>query len=83
MSSVFGITLIFHWYIRLIHSIISVDVNQVAMVDDVETFPNTVAAIAATNTVYYVCNTLLFLPLVTPMVRLLDYEFFSTSNQDI
>ncbi|QDT07635.1 Na+/Pi-cotransporter [Rubripirellula lacrimiformis] len=72
LVGVFWITLIFQWYIRLIQAIIGVDVSQAVMVDGNATYPHTVAAIAATHSVFNVCNMLLFMPFVTPMVRLLE-----------
>jgi phosphate:Na+ symporter len=73
MFGVFWITFIFQWYIRLIQSMIGVDVSQSVMVDGSQNFPNVVAAIAATHSVFNIANTLLFLPFVTPMVRLLEW----------
>lgn len=72
LIGVFWITLIFQWYIHLIQIIIGVDVAKAVMVQGVETFPNVVAAIAATHSVFNVCNTLLFMPFVTPIVRFLE-----------
>ncbi len=73
LFGVFWITLIFQWYIRFIQSIIGVDVNESVMVDGSQTFPNVVAGIAATHSVFNVANTLLFIPLLTPMVRFLEW----------
>ncbi|MDA8746040.1 Na/Pi cotransporter family protein [Rubripirellula amarantea] len=73
LFGVLWITLIFQWYIRLIQSIIGVDVAEAVMVDGSATFPNVVAAIAATHSVFNVANTLLFLPFATPMVRFLEW----------
>jgi len=72
MLGVFWITLIFSWYIKLIQSIIGFDVTAMVLVDGVETYPNTVAAIAATHSVFNVANTLLFMPLTGPIVRFLE-----------
>ncbi|MGI9473801.1 MAG: Na/Pi cotransporter family protein [Rubripirellula sp.] len=72
LFGVFWITLIFHWYIQLIQSIIPGDVTAVTMVDGNETFPNTTPAIAATHTVFNVANTLIFLPFLPLFVRLLN-----------
>ncbi|WP_250927814.1 Na/Pi cotransporter family protein [Aporhodopirellula aestuarii] len=73
LFGVFWITLIFQWYIRLIQSIVGVDVGQSVMVDGSATYPNVVAAIAATHSVFNVANTLLFLPFLQPMVRFLEW----------
>ncbi len=73
LSGVLWITLIFQWYIRLIQTIIGVDVSHSVMVDGIQTFPNVVAAIAATHSVFNITNTLLFLPLVSVMVRFLEW----------
>ncbi|TWU44501.1 Na+/Pi-cotransporter [Rubripirellula tenax] len=72
LIGVFWITLIFQWYIGLIQSIIGVDVAKMVMVDGTETYPNTVAAIAATHSVFNIANTILFIPFVTPIVRFLE-----------
>ncbi len=72
LFGVFWITAIFQWYIQLIQSLVGVDVTKAVMVDGSQTFPNTVAAIAATHTVFNCANTLLFIPLLTPMVSLLE-----------
>ncbi|TWU10622.1 Na/Pi cotransporter family protein [Allorhodopirellula heiligendammensis] len=72
LAGVFWITLIFAWYIKLIQSFVGVDVTKMVVVDGVETFPNTVAAIAATHSVFNVANTLLFMPFVGPIVKLLE-----------
>jgi phosphate:Na+ symporter len=73
LFGVLWITFIFQWYIRLIQTIIGVDVSEMVMVDGTATYPNTVAAIAATHSVFNIANTLLFIPLMTPMVRLLQW----------
>ncbi|WP_246151564.1 Na/Pi cotransporter family protein [Rubripirellula reticaptiva] len=73
LIGVFWITLIFQWYIGLIQSIVGVDVAEKVMVDGSPTFPNVVAAIAATHSVFNIANTLLFLPFLTPMVRFLEW----------
>ncbi|WP_315852504.1 Na/Pi cotransporter family protein [Roseimaritima ulvae] len=69
---VFWITLIFHWYIALIQSILPGDVMRAEVVDGVETFPDMTTAIAATHTVFNVANMLLFLPFLPNFVRLLN-----------
>lgn len=72
LMGVFWITLIFSWYIQLVQSLISADVNTVALQAGIETFPNTTAAIAATHTIFNVTNTLLFMPFLPFFVRLLN-----------
>ncbi|KAA1261070.1 Na+/Pi-cotransporter [Rubripirellula obstinata] len=72
LAGVFWITLIFQWYIRFIQSVIGLDVTEAVVIDGNDTYPNTVAAIAATHSVFNVCNMLLFMPFVTPMVRFLE-----------
>jgi len=72
LVGVFWITLVFRWYIELIQAIIGVDVTRLVMVDGHQTYPNTVAAIAATHSVFNIANTLLFLPFVSPIVRMLE-----------
>lgn len=77
LVGVFWITAIFHWYIQLIQQITPGDVNYAvtslnAAQEEVITFPNRTAAIAATHSVFNVVNTLVFLPLVPMLVRLLE-----------
>jgi phosphate:Na+ symporter len=71
LTGVAWITAIFPYYIEAIQSIVHGDVARVVLVDGNETFPDTTPAIAATHTVFNVLNTLLFLPLLPWMVRLL------------
>jgi len=71
LVGVFWITLIFGWYIDLIQSMFAGDVTKVVMVDGNPTFPNTMAAIAATHSVFNITNTLIFLPFVSTFERML------------
>lgn len=73
LFGVLWITLIFQWYIRLIQSIIGVDVGEAVMVDGLATYPHVVAAIAATHSIFNITNTLLFVPFLSPMVRFLEW----------
>ncbi|MFG0265588.1 MAG: Na/Pi cotransporter family protein [Rhodopirellula sp. JB055] len=82
LIGVFWITLIFQWYIQLIQGIIGVDVAEAVTVDGNQTYPNTVAAIAATHSVFNVCNTLLFMPFLTPIVRFLEKIIPSLSYKE-
>ncbi len=82
LIGVFWITLIFQWYIQLIQGIVGVDVAESVLIDGKETFPNTVAAIAATHSVFNVCNTLLFMPFLTPIVRFLERIIPSLSYKE-
>ena len=72
LVGVFWITLIFPWYIDLIRSIIDGDVTEAVVSGGVTTYPNTKMGIATTHTVFNVANTLLFLPLVPLLVKLLE-----------
>lgn len=72
LAGVFWITLVFPWYITLIQSIVHGSVSEVVVVDGLETFPGTTAAIAATHSIFNVVNTLLFLPFLPTFVRLLE-----------
>jgi phosphate:Na+ symporter len=72
MVGVFWITLLFHWYIQLVQAILEANVAQMVLVDGVETFPNTTAAIAATHSIFNVANTLIFLPFLPKFVTLLE-----------
>ncbi len=71
LAGVFWITLIFGWYIELIQSLVDGDVTEAVMVDGKQTFPYTVAAIAATHSVFNITNTIIFLPFVAVFERLL------------
>ncbi len=73
LCGVLWITFIFQWYIELIQSIVGLDVSEAVMLNGRATYPNTVAAIAATHTIFNVANTLMFIPLLTPMVRFLEW----------
>lgn len=72
MVGVFWITLLFHWYIQLVQAILEANVAKMVLVDGVETFPNTTAAIAATHSIFNVANTLIFLPFLPKFVTLLE-----------
>lgn len=72
LAGVFWITLVFPWYITFIQSIIHGTVSEVVIVDGLETYPGTTAAIAATHSIFNVVNTLLFLPFLPKFVRLLE-----------
>ena len=73
LCGVLWITAIFQWYIALIRTIVGSDFDTAVIVGGVATYPNIVSAIAATHSLFNVANTLLFLPLLTPMVRLLEW----------
>ncbi len=72
LCGVFWITFIFRWYISMIQTMLGADVTQTLVVNGVTTFPNVTAAIAATHSLFNIANTLLFLPLLGPMVRMLE-----------
>ncbi|WP_442481401.1 Na/Pi cotransporter family protein [Aeoliella sp. SH292] len=69
---VLWITLVFQWYIGFIQWILSNDVTVTEVVDGETTFPHVTAAIAATHSMFNIANTLLFLPFVPAIVRLLE-----------
>ena len=71
LVGVFWITLIFGWYIDLIQSLVDGNVAEAVMVDGKQAFPYTVAAIAATHSVFNITNTIIFLPFVVVFERLL------------
>ncbi|MDA0808831.1 MAG: Na/Pi cotransporter family protein, partial [Planctomycetota bacterium] len=71
LVGVFWITLIFGWYIDLIQSLVDGNVAEAVIVDGKQTFPYTVAAIAATHSVFNITNTIIFLPFVAVFERLL------------
>ena len=72
LAGVLWITLIFHWYVQLIHAIFNVDIMQAVVQDGKEIFPNTTAAIAATHSIFNIANTLMFLPFLPFFVRFLN-----------
>ena len=76
LAGVFWITLIFSPYIDFIQWLAqwtsSADLAEKVVVDGKETFPGTTPLIAATHSVFNLANTLLFLPLVPMLVRLLE-----------
>lgn len=76
LIGVFWITLIFAWYIDgiqwLTHWMTGEQVGTVVMEDNQQTYPITTPAIAATHTVFNVANTLLFIPIVPLLVRMLE-----------
>ncbi len=72
LIGVFWITLIFQWYIELVQWIVEGDVVRAVVVDGVDTFPNTTAAIAATHTIFNVVNALIFFPFLPFFVRFLE-----------
>ncbi len=73
LIGVFWITALFAWYIELVQWLVGGDVAKVVVVDGVDTFPNSTAAIAWTHSIFNVVNTLLFLPLVPLLVRFLNW----------
>lgn len=73
VCGVIWITSIFQWYITFVQSMMSVDPATAVQVGGVDTFPYTVAAIAATHSLFNVANTLVFLPLMKPIVRFLEW----------
>lgn len=73
LAGVFWITLIFEPYIALIQTIMGGDVSRAVMVEGVATYPYVIAAIAATHSVFNIANTLLFMPWVGPIVKLLEW----------
>ncbi len=83
LVGVLWITAIFRWYIGIIQSLVGVDVTEAVVVDGAATYPNTVAAIAATHSIFNIANTLLFLPLVTPIVRMLERVVPSRPYEEI
>lgn len=76
LIGVFWVTLIFHWYIGLIHQLLDLDVTRtvIEQIDgkDVATYPDTKPMIAATHSVFNVANTLLFMPFLPLLARLLE-----------
>ncbi|MCA9031063.1 MAG: Na/Pi cotransporter family protein, partial [Planctomycetaceae bacterium] len=69
---VLWVTAIFSYYIQFIQYIMPGDVAAEKVVDGVTSYPHVTAAIAATHTVFNICNTLLFLPFVGQFAKLLE-----------
>jgi len=82
LIGVLWITAIFHWYIQFIQFIMEGDVSAVKVVDGNDTYPGTTAAIAATHSIFNVTNTLMFLPLMGLMERLLVWMVPSKSYKE-
>jgi phosphate:Na+ symporter len=68
---VLWVTAIFAWYIELIHLLVP-DISKEVVVDGITTYPNTLPGIATTHTLFNVVNTILFLPIVPLVVKLLQ-----------
>ncbi len=71
MIGVCWIGIIFFGYVKFIPWAIGADVHRIVEVEGVETFPERVAAIAATHSVFNIVNTLLFLPFAHVFARML------------
>ncbi|MCA9195570.1 MAG: Na/Pi cotransporter family protein [Planctomycetales bacterium] len=82
MVGVFWITAVFSGYVRLIPWLVGVTPNEAVVADGVSTFPHTTPAIAATHTVFNIVNTLLFIPFVPQIVRLLDWGIPGTGYKE-
>lgn len=82
---VIWITSIFSLYLVVVRKFLGVDPNEMVLVNGVETFPNIQAGIATVHTGFNVTNTLLFLPLIPFLARLLikivpDTKYVETSH---
>ncbi len=66
------ITAIFPWYIDLIQTLVHGEVGQSVTRGGQLVYPHTTAAIAATHSLFNVANTLVFLPFLRVLVRLLE-----------
>jgi phosphate:Na+ symporter len=71
LVGVFWITFIFRWYVGFIPWLVGADVATATNVGGAATYPGTTAAIAATHSVFNIVNTLVFLPFVPMLVRML------------
>lgn len=69
---VLWVTSIFSAYIDFIQALVRVDVAESVSRGGRQVYPNTTAAIAATHTVFNVANTILFLPFLRVIVRMLE-----------
>ncbi|MBN2452461.1 MAG: Na/Pi cotransporter family protein [Lentisphaeria bacterium] len=69
---VLWITAIFQPYFAFIETYVVPDAAAMVLKDGVETFPGTTAAIASVHTIFNVANTVLFLPLVRKLARVLE-----------
>jgi phosphate:Na+ symporter len=73
LVGVFWITLIFPFYIHFVQWVVVNPVAESAVLNGVNTYPHTTAAIAATHSIFNVVNTLIFLPFVPLLVRFLNW----------
>ncbi len=71
VTGVLWITSLFHVYLKVIRYVISNDPDTMVLVDGVETYPYIQAGIAAVHSGFNVINTLLFLPLIPLMAKVL------------
>ena len=62
---------VFPWYLRFVRFVLHVDPDLSAVSEGVTTYPNITRAIATTHTMFNILLVCLFLPCVTPFVRLL------------
>lgn len=73
LVGVFWVTLVFNGYIELVQFLLGGDVGKpVVNSQGVTTYPGATAAIATTHSLFNIANTLLFLPFVPLVVRLLE-----------
>ena len=72
LIGVVWITLIFSWYIELIHWLAGGNVSEAVVVDGVTSYPNTTLAIAMTHSVFNITNTLMFIPFLPWFVKFLE-----------
>lgn len=72
LLGVFWITLLFAWYIGLVQWLLNLEVDKAVMIDGKPTYPNTTPLIAATHSIFNIANTLLFIPFVPMLVKLLE-----------
>jgi phosphate:Na+ symporter len=63
---------VFPWYIGLIQFLIGVDVGAPVLTSAGTVYPRTTAALAMTHSLFNIANTLLFLPFVPLLVKMLE-----------
>lgn len=67
---VIWITTIFHWYLKVVVYFLGVDPGVAVMVDGAETFPHAREGIAFVHSGFNITNTLLFLPFVPLIAKI-------------
>ena len=72
MVGVAWIAIIFFGYVRFVPWIMDLDVDKMVLVEGKETYPHTTVAIAATHSIFNITNTVIFMPFIYMLARMLE-----------